>query len=236
MEYHKYFEIFLNIEDRLAGYMRQLEFSKKTEALHSAEISLLLLQTCPVIESYMVQLSTRSPQVLSDPLYQWEGAHKLWTSDKGKILEKENRRAIRNFLKFSYVVEKVFSLSSKSCLFYYSERFQNIDGDSHFRGLGPFKTLSSFIDYKTSTIEAKKQFPTGLDTPKWWTAYNKIKHNLDEAEKLVTYKTAIEALGGLFALLSNCDTNQEILERNGYVTNGRIKTRLFSCPVQDMEA
>ncbi|MER2513901.1 MAG: hypothetical protein ABTQ25_16015 [Nitrosomonas ureae] len=228
MEYYRYFDLFLSIEDELAGYMRQLQFSSKTESLYSPRILLLLLQTCPVIESYMVQISTRSIHVKKHPLYDWEGANKLWQSDQGKIKEKAGSRSISNFPKFAYVVEKVFRLSSKSCIFYYSERFKDIDGDSNFKSLTPFETLSSFIDYQNANIEPRKQFPIGLNSPKWWIAYNKIKHELDEAENRVTYQIAIEALGALFVLLSNCDTDINVLQRNGFIADGKIKSRLFS--------
>lgn len=143
MEYYRYFDLFLSIEDELAGYMRQLKFSSKTESLYSPRISLLLLQTCPVIESYMAQLSTRSNMVKNHLLYSWEDAYSLWNSDKGKIKEKAGFRSISNFPKFAYVVEKVFGLSSMHCRFYYSERFQKIEGDAHFRDVNPFGLSSS---------------------------------------------------------------------------------------------
>lgn len=228
MEYYRYFDLFLSIEDELAGYMRQLQFSSKTESLYSPRISLLLLQTCPVIESYMVQLSTKSTHVKKHPLYDWEGANKLWQSDQGKIKEKAGSRSIRDFPKFAYVNEKVFSLSSMQCRFYYSERFQQIDGNSHFRDLNPFGTLDKFGDYVGLDLEKVGRFPKGLETPVWWTAYNKIKHDMDEAEKRVTYKTAIEALGALFVLLANCGTDHQVLQNNSFITDGRIKTKLFS--------
>lgn len=228
MEYYRYFDLFLSIEDELAGYMRQLQFSSKTESLYSPRISLLLLQTCPVIESYMAQLSTRCVIVKNHLLYSWEDAYSLWNSDKGKIKVKEGFRSISNFPKFAYVVEKVFGLSSMHCQFYYSERFQKIEGDAHFRDVNPFGTLVKFDDFVGLRLEKGDRFPTGLDTPDWWTAYNKIKHNMDEAEKRVTYKTAIEALGGLFVLLANCDTEHQVLQNNSFITDGRIKTKLYS--------
>lgn len=229
MEYYRYFELFLSIEDELASYMRQLQFSSKTESLYSPRISLLLLQTCPVIESYMAQLSTKSPLVMKHPLYKWEGAYSLWDSEKGKIKEKDGFRLISNFPKFAYVVEKVFGLSSKDCRFYYSERFKKIGGDAHFRDLNPFGTLKKFDDFVGMNLKKGSRFPTGLDTPVWWTAYNKIKHDMDEAEKRVSYKTSIEALGGLFVLLALCDAEYEVLEENGLIVGGVVKTKLFSC-------
>lgn len=228
MEYYRYFELFLSIENELASYMRQLQFSSKTESLYSPRISLLLLQTCPIIESYMVQLSTKSPLVRTHPLYKWEGAYSLWDFDKGKFKEKHGFRLIRNFPKFAYVVEKVFGVSSMRCRFYYSERFQKIGGDAHFRDLNPFATLKKFYDYEAVHLKKGDRFPTGLNTPVWWTAYNKIRHDLDEAENKVSYKTTIEALGGLFVLLVNCDPDHQVLQNNGYVIDGKIKTTLFS--------
>jgi len=179
MEYHNYFELFLVIEDRLGGYLRQLEFNQKTESLYSGSISLLLLQTCPVIESYMVHLSTRSERVLDHPLYIWKGANRLWESKNGTIKERSGVRLIDGFSKFSYVIQNVFKLSAMRCRFYYSEDFQKLPGVDHFNDIKPFQTLKSFVDYQQFELEKGKQFPVGLETPKWWTAYNKIKHDMD---------------------------------------------------------
>jgi hypothetical protein len=236
MEYYRYFEFFLSIEDNLADYMRHLQFSEKTEKLFSSKISLLLLQTCPVIESYMAQLCISSETVKRHPLYSWQHAYKLWDSEKGKIKESKGKRSIRNFPKFSYVTEKVFGISSDSCRIFYSERFQNLSGSSHYKDINPYSGLSGFVDFNKAKIMANKQFPTGIETPKWWTAYNKIKHDLDEAAKRVTYQTVIEALGGLFVLLAYCDTDFETLENNGYINGGRIRTRLFEATAQQLDS
>lgn len=227
MEYYRYFDLFLNIEEELASYMRQLQFSSKTESLYSPKISLLLLQTCPVIESLMVQLSTKSKKVLNHPIYNWDGAPSLWQSSKGEIKEKNGIRSIGNFPKFAYVVEKVFGLSELHCRFFYSERFQKIEGNAHFRDLSPFNTLRNFDDFENKKLEKGERFPTGLETPVWWTAYNKIKHDMDEAEKRVSYNTAIESLGALFVLLTYCDLDKNSLQDNGFVFDGVIRTRLF---------
>ncbi len=147
MEYYRYFEYFLGIEEALASYMKHLQFTGKTENLYSPELSLLLLQTCPVIESYMVQLCTESRIVKEHPLYSWKYANKLWYSDKGEIKEKSGKRQISSFPKFSYVTEKVFGISSSHCIFYYSDKFQHLTGSGHFRNLNPYKGLKSFVDY-----------------------------------------------------------------------------------------
>ena len=228
MLFYRYFEFFLNIENALAEYTTQLEFSEKSKHLYSHKISLLLLQTCPIIESYMVQLCATSSTVQKHSLYDWEYNWKLWDSNKQKIKLSKGKRSINNFPKFSYVMEKVFSISSISCAFYFSDKFQNLEGNSHLITLQPFKSLSKFTDFNGVTVEEKQQFPIGLDTPTWWTAYNKIKHDLDEAEKRVNYQTTIEALAALFILLSNCDINRETLQKNGFIKDGKIKTRLFA--------
>ncbi len=230
MKYYRYFEYLLGIEEALASYMKHLQFTGKTESLFSPELSLLLLQTCPVIESYMVQLCIDSATVKRHPLYNWEYAYKLWDREKGKIKKKGGKRQISTFPKFSYVIDKIFEISSSRCVFYYSDKFQNLDGNGHFSELKPYAGLKGFVDYKEAVIEKRKQFPTGIETPKWWTAYNKIKHDLDEAENRVTYGTVIEALGGLFVLLGSCDPDIQVLQENGYLTDGKIKTLLFEMP------
>lgn len=233
MKYYRYFELFLNIEDDLADYMGQLQFSNKTEKFYSPKISLLLLQTCPVIESYMVQLSTKSKSVGQHPLHSWEHADKLWKIKKGNNKELKESRSISTFPKFSYVTEKVFELSSRYCKFFYSERFQNLSGSTHYRNMTPYSGLSGFVDFNQAVIKPKQQFPTGIETPKWWTAYNKIKHDLDEAENRVTYETVIDALGGLFVVLAHCDADLVTLEDNGYLKDGKIKTRLFEADIKN---
>ena len=148
MQFYRYFEIFLNIENTLAEYTTQLEFSEKSKSLYSHKISLLLLQTCPIIESYMVQLCTTSPAVQKHTLYDWEYNWKLWYSKKNKIKLSKGKRSISKFPKFSYVIEKVFNLSSKSGTFYFSDKFQNIEGNSHIATLRPYTTLSKFDDHE----------------------------------------------------------------------------------------
>ena len=228
MLFYRYFEFFLNIENALAEYTTQLEFSETSKHLYSHKISLLLLQTCPIIESYMVQLCATSPTVQKHSLYDWEYNWKLWDSNKKKLKLPKGKRSINKFPKFSYVIEKVFSISSESCTFYFSDKFQNLEGNSHLITLQPFKSLSNFTDFNGITVEDKQPFAVGLDTPKRWTAYNKIKHDLDEAEKRVNYQTTIEALAALFILLSSCDTDRETLQKNGFIKDGKIKTRLFA--------
>jgi len=94
MQYYRYFELFLNIEDQLCDYIGQLEYSDKSKNIYTPKISLLLLQACPIIESYMVQLCTSSQIVQSHDLYTWEYNWKLWESDKQRIKEKYGKRSI----------------------------------------------------------------------------------------------------------------------------------------------
>jgi len=230
MEYYQYFELFLNIEDDLLAYIRQLEYSEKSRNIYSPRLALLLLQTCPVIESYMVRLATGSNTVEAHEIYSWKFNWKIWEKEKAgeKVKEKDGIRSISRFPKFAYVCEKVFKISEKWVRFYFSNRFQKVPNNISAQSFYPYKTLKKFEDYKKYDGKAK-QFPVGLETPKWWTAYNKIKHSFgDEAQARVTYEIIIEGLAGLFLILSYCDVDTTVLRDNGYMPEKNlIKTQLF---------
>ena len=224
--YHQYFNLLLEVEDELVSRIRQLEYSEKSRTVYSSKLSLLLLQTCPIIESYMAYLATESDDVRNHPLYNWEYNWKLWESNKEIVKVKNGLREIQKFPKFSYVSEKVFSLSSLSVNFFHTERFQDIQDNDKVTTFTPFSSLKKFSDY--STYSGNGGFPVGLDTPKWWTAYNKIKHSLvGQANNRVTYSLTVEAISGLFILLAYCAPDLEILEKHGYIKNGAIRTKLF---------
>ncbi len=111
MKYYRYFELFLNIEDQLCDYISQLEYSERSKNILTPKISLLLLQACPIIESYMVQLCTTSNNVKNHELYDWEYNWKLWEHNNKGIKTKGGKRLISNFPKFSYIIEKVCNRS-----------------------------------------------------------------------------------------------------------------------------
>jgi len=234
VEYYQYFELFLNIEDDLLAYIRQLEYSDKSRYIYSPRLALLLLQTCPVIESYMVRIATKSKIVQTHGIYNWKFNWKIWERQKHeeKVKEKDGIRSIRNFAKFAYVSEKVFDISKKSVRFYFSNRFQKLQNNTSTQTLYPYKTLGKFQDLKTYDGKGN-QFPVGLETPKWWTAYNKIKHSFgDEAHSRVTYERIIEGLAGLFLVLAYCDVDTTVLKDNGYMPeNNIIKTQLFEADI-----
>jgi hypothetical protein len=230
MKYHKYFELFLNIEDDLLSYIRQLEYSDKSRNIYSPRLALLLLQVCPVIESYMVRLATHSNIVKKHEIYNWKYNWRIWDKEKTekKVKEQNGIRSINKFPKFSYVCEKVFKISEKKVKFYFSNRFQSLPDNNSLQIFQPYSSLDKLKDFENFDANTK-QFPVGLETPKWWTAYNKIKHSFgDEAEERVTYEGIIEGLAGLFLILSFCDADTEILKANGYMPETNvIKTQLF---------
>lgn len=237
MEYYQYFELFLNIEEDLLAYIRQLEYSEKSRYIYSPRLALLLLQTCPVIESYMVRLATKSKTVQVHEIYNWKFNWKIWEKEKGKekVKEQDGIRSIKNFPKFAYVCEKVFKISEKSVRFFFSNKFQKLPNNISMQALYPYKTLSKFDDFKMYDDKGT-QFPVGLETPKWWTAYNKIKHSFgDEAQSRVTYERIIEGLAGLFLVLTFCDVDTIVLRDNGYMQeNNIIKTQLFEADISSL--
>jgi len=235
MDYVEYFLTFLNIEDDLLSFIKNLEYTKESSRIHSPRLSLLLLQTCPVIESYMVKLATQSKKVISSDLYSWKLNWKLWEKKKNerKVKEKNGIRSITGFPKFSYVCETVFGLSEQKARFYFTDKYYFLHG--HTANLftevfQPYKSLSSFIDYSKVTDESSL-FPLGLKTPKWWTAYNKVKHSLEYSRDYVQYQTVIEALSALFILLCHCDVDTLTLQNNAFLrkygAGSMIKTKLF---------
>ncbi len=167
----------------------------------------------------MVDTAINSETVKKSELYTWEYSNKLWQDNKTKI---------NGFPKFSYVVEKIFNISHKEVSIYYNKYFEMEETSDK---MIPFKGLKNFIDYKTYTPKPKDKFPTGISTPEFWTAYNKIKHSFDEAKEKVNAKVVIEALGALFVMLTYCDLEKEVLEKNGFIVkNGEkeiLKTKLL---------
>jgi len=75
----------------------------------------------------------------------------------------------------------------------------------------------------------------GTETPEWWAAYNKIKHNLDLSTRRVKYHLVIESIGALFIVLIYAEPDMTVLKNNGYLksVNGKtvVKTRLFQCQI-----
>lgn len=236
MKFYEYFKIFLNIENDLSEYMKFIEYNNKSKNFYTIKQSLLLLETCPIIESLMIDLCINSNTIKNHELYNWKYNWKIYKKkDKEqKVLEKDGKRQIENFPKFSYVCEKVFKLSEKQVKFYYNEKLQFLPDDSNYEILKPFVTLNKFANYSDFDDE-KKDFPIGLETPKWWIAYNKIKHNFEESLNRVNYNIIIEAIAGLFLILSYCDRDDELLEKNGFIINREnkkyVKTRYFECEI-----
>jgi len=237
MKYHDYFSVFLDIEEELLSFIKVLPYSPKSKTLYSHKLMLLLLQTCPVIESYMIRLSTLSPTVKESKLYGWKYNWRLWEKEKNnnRIKEREGLRSISGFPKFAYVTEKVFNISKQGVDFYHSDKFQGVEkaGVSVIR---PFSTLSKFENFQPIDADPKGT-PKGLDTPQWWTAYNKVKHTFEShAQERVNYEIVIEAISALFLLLCYCDMDEDILLSHGYITdnNGEkeLRTKLFRASVE----
>lgn len=235
MDYVEYFLIFLNIEEDLLSFIKNLEYTKESSRIHSPRLSLLLLQTCPVIESYMVKLATQSKKVMSSDLYNWKLNWKLWEKEKKerKVKEKDGIRSISGFPKLAYVCETVFGLSDQKARFYFTDKYYFLHG--HTANLftevfQPYKSLATFTDYQEVT-DGSSVFPLRLMTPKWWIAYNKVKHSLEFSTDYVQYQTTKEALSALFILLCHCDVDTLTLQNNAFLrrfgAGSMIKTKLF---------
>lgn len=236
MRYEDYFSMFLSIEEELTSFLKVIDYSEKHKAIYSHKLVLLLLQTCPVIESYLVRTATSSNTVQKHPIWNCDINSKIWESTKGQskaVKEVNGLRQISGFPKFIAVNNEVFNLDDKKVTFYHSERFQ-VNNGCDTSQYSPFKSLLKTLDFEHSDYkEDKTRYPKGYATPKWWTAYNKIKHSFDGiAEDKVNYAVVIEAVAALFIVLAYCEPNINALESNGYLSDSKLKSKLFEVEVK----
>jgi hypothetical protein len=179
------------------------------------------LSTCPVIESYMAHLSSRSRSVQNHPLWNWEYAHTLWKTRGAKTASpglKTPRQVQNTFPKFAVVVQEVFGISDKTLEFFRHSPIKYVHNDpAAVIRLQPFQRLSEYPSYLEYAGE-KSGFPNKTAAPEWWTAYNKAKHDMSEAQLKVNYRAAVYALGGLFSLLAYCEPDIRILSENEFLS------------------
>lgn len=228
MTYEDYFSVFLTIEDDLCEFLRVVDYSEKHRNIYSHKLVLMLLQTCPVIESYLVRVVTSGSFVQNSPIWNSPIKHKIWDTNKdGTLKSKNGKRSINGFPKFSCLANELFELDDQSVKFYHSERFQENDGCKSSIYL-PFNSLETALSANSDQYIGKTNYPKGYSTPNWWTAYNKVKHSFDdEAQNRVTYSIVIEAISALFCVLCRCEPSKRSLEMNGIVKNKITRTRLF---------
>ncbi|RUO45873.1 hypothetical protein [Pseudidiomarina donghaiensis] len=231
MKYEDYFSLFISIEAELTKFLSVIDYSANHKNIYSHKLVLLLLQACPIVESYLVKMATSSSSVRQSKLWDSEIKAKIWEkkakSQKLKI-DRDGNRIIGNFPKFAGVNNEVFCLSSRKITFYHTANFQKKE-TGQYTEYQPFNTLEGMLlhdhlDY-TST---NANYPKGYKTPDWWAAYNKVKHDFDLARKShVNYTNVIEAIAGLFCVLSYCEPDIEALGLEGYYKNGIVKTKYF---------
>lgn len=154
MKYIDYFSVFLGIEQKLSKYFNQLEYNARTKSIFSYPISLFLLQICPVIESYMVDLCINSNTVQNSDLFSWQYNYMIWQKkrEKGSIelkTDKSGKRSISGFPKFSYVIEKCFKISSHTVAFNPNKYFHAYGENICLRS---YQSLSKFVDYQDFDI------------------------------------------------------------------------------------
>lgn len=226
MEYYDHLRMFLNLEQRLASIMEDLPYEESrgntnTESIRTETISLLLLSTCPVIESYMVHLSSRSQSVQDHPLWNWEYAHTLWKTTSAKTVPprlKTPRQVQNSFPKSAAVVQEVFGISEKTLEFHRHSPIKYVHNDpTAVIRLQPFQRLSDYPSYLQYAGE-RSGFPNKTAAPDWWTAYNKAKHDMSEAKLQVNCRAAVHALGGLFSLLAYSEPDKRILSENHFLS------------------
>ena len=223
-DFQKYFLLFLNIESSLTDYFKELEYNDKTKHYSSERMFLFLLEICPAIEALMVDLSLNSTTVKTSLLWKNQYNFKIWkkvdNKDELKINHKGNRE-ISSIKNFGYVCETIFKLSSRKITFYYNKRLRN---KSDLELLAPFNNFSKLeFNEKSGVIK--------LDSPIWWNAYNKTKHDFINASVNVTFKTIIDALGAYFILLIYSEPDISLLEDNNYIKirneQKTVNTKLF---------
>jgi len=235
MDYVEYFLTFMDIEQDLLSFVQNMQYTEESGDIYTPKLSLLLLQTCPLIESYMIKLALTSRLVTSSDLYNWELNWKLWEKkDKcNEVKESNGLRSIKGFSKFSFVCETIFELSNRNARFYYTDKYIFLHGNASkilTKTFQPYKSLGSYKDYRLFN-DVNSKFPMRGNVPKWWTAYNKVKHRIESAKHYVNYNTVIEAISALFILLCCCDVDTLTLQNNFFLRqygNGSIiKTKLF---------
>jgi len=225
MKYQDYFSMFLNIEAELLKFIKVIDYTDKHKNIYAHNLVLLLLQTCPVIESYLVRIATTSNTVKQSVHWNSTLNFKIWDSNKQVIKEKDGKRQIGNFPKFACLNNELFDLSSKKTKFYHSDQFQI--GSDTVSIYQPFKPLDKAARFDSGAYESKN-YPAGYETPKWWTAYNKIKHSFDDvAQEQVNYSVVIEAISALFTVLVYCEPDLEVLKSNGFANEIGVKSNLF---------
>jgi hypothetical protein len=238
MNYHEYLRAFLKLEDRLLALLQEIPYDAKSKDIYSESINLPLLAACPVIESYLTGQAVHSPTVQSHPLWNWQYAWKLWDKkDKQEEVKTDkngNRIMTGTFPKFTYVAEEVYGISRQTVSLYRYDRVKRLSNqEDSVVTLRPFASFGSVVRYQN--YDGTSGYPTGYRTPSWWTAYNKIKHDMGLAKKYVTYQSVVEAIGGLFLVLSHCDPDRPILSRNGFLSENNesvvIESRAYTCEV-----
>ncbi|WP_283630973.1 hypothetical protein [Shewanella baltica] len=235
MKYEDYFSLFLSIEDELNKFLSVIDYSDKHKNIYSHKLVLLLLQTCPIVESYLVKMATSSSSVKHSRLWECDIKTKIWDKRHKSLevkIDSNGNRFIGNFPKFACVNAELFRLFNRAITFYHSANFQGKGEDQHTL-YEPFHSLKDMLLHDHSDYESAS-YPKGYNTPIWWTAYNKVKHDFGLAkESHVNYTNVIEAITGLFCVLVFCEPDIEALTREGYFQDGIVKTKFFEARVDD---
>ena len=235
MKYEDYFSLFLSIEDELTKFLSVIDYSDKHKNIYSHKLVLLLLQACPIIESYLVKMATSSSSVKHSDLWNCDIKAKIWDKKSRKEelkIDGNGNRSIGNFPKFACVNAELFNLQNRRVTFYHSANFQGKE-KGQYTDYQPFKSLKEMLPHNHSEYSSgNTYYPRGYNTPVWWTAYNKIKHDFDLARKShVNYTNVIEAIAGLFCTLVFCESDLDALAKEGFYKNGIVKTRFFETQI-----
>ncbi|MEF1309061.1 hypothetical protein QTO01_03025 [Vibrio mytili] len=235
MKYEDYFSLFLSIEDELSKFLSVIDYSDKHKNIYSHKLVLLLLQTCPVMESYLVKVATSSSSAKQSELWECDIKTKIWDKKNKSPALKVNdlgHRYIGNFPKFVGVNTELFKLHEREVVFYHSANFQIKNSERHTT-YRPFASFQNMLSHSHEDYTGKDtRYPKGYETPVWWTAYNKVKHDFDLARKShVNYANVIEAIAGLFCALVFCESDLNTLAKEGYYKDGTVKTRFFEVQI-----
>ena len=236
MRYDEYLRTFLQLEQQLCDLMGELPYESGTENVNSSRMNLILLSTCPVVESYIKQTAVRSPAVHAHALWTWEYAWRIWdhegrANDRRLKYTTSNERILSgNFPKFAYVAEEVFSVSSRTIQLYRYNSVKHVPGFADaIEILQPFESVESFKSFHD--YDGTGNFPRGYNTPQWWDAYNKIKHEMDLSGGKATYSAVVNALAAFFLCLAYCNPDMMVLNANGFVRQegmaSSMETRVF---------
>ena len=90
-----------------------------------------------------------------------------------------------------------------------------IYSELHDNNLELSETISLFLSTPLQFLQPYKEWLT--QTPKWWNAYNNLKHDRLNSYQYATYENAILSLSALHQLISKCCAFTDYIIEAGWI-------------------